>query len=397
MVTEVAPEHGGGHLMSVIEELRERRTQARAAADEILVRAQTEERDLSAEELDQYQERVHEEREADERLEQLRDDEIKQLRAAPAREPADSDHPLGEWLTRAISGASGAGAALTPSEYPRTFFDKLSAQSVGLASGMQVVTTDRDSVVFPRWLSDTTAAWTSEAGTISSTDANADTVTATPRKLAALQPISNETLADSNPSLFEVVAAGLVRSLALKLDLGLFEGSGSAPEIRGLKNVASIQTVSMGMNGLAITNLDPIADALGLLITANANPSALVMAPRTWASLAKVKEVSGSAKPVLQDSAGSGGQPIQRQVYGVPVFLSSQLSITETQGTANNASSIYAYDATQCVVVQRQDVSVEIDRSRLFNSDQSEIRAISRFDLVVPSPSAVVRILGIIP
>jgi hypothetical protein len=44
----------------------------------------------------------------------------------------------------------------------------------------------------------------------------------------------------------------------------------------------------------------------------------------------------------------------------------------------------------------RQDVRVELDRSRLFNSDQSELRAIMRADLVVPNPKAVVRIRGIL-
>jgi HK97 family phage major capsid protein len=81
----------------------------------------------------------------------------------------------------------------------------------------------------------------------------------------------------------------------------------------------------------------------------------------------------------------------------VPVYLSSQLSTTETQGTANNASSAYVYQADQVVAVMRQDVRVERDSSRLFNSDQSELRAIMRADVVVPNPKAVVRILGIIP
>jgi len=385
--------------MAVIDELRDRRREVRTAADDLLTRASGEERDLTAEELEQYQTRVSEEREVQERIEEMRDSEVRELRAGAARQPDQpSEHPLGEWLVRAISGASGAGAAFTPSEFPSTFFDRLAAASVGLASGFAVVQTERDSVVFPRWMSDTTAAWTAEGATISSTDANADTVTATPRKLAGLQPISNETLADSSPSLFEVVASGLVRAIALKADLGFFEGTGTAPEIRGLKNVAGIGTVSMGVNGAIPTNLDAFADAIGTLQQANAEGSAIVMHPRTWQGLSKVKEqTTGNNKPLLQDSAGSGAQGIQRSLYGVPVYLSSQISITETQGTSGAvASSAYVYQPDQVVVVQRSDVAVELDSSRLFNSDQSEIRAISRLDLVVPNPAAVVRVLGIL-
>src|SRR5262249_24807059 len=151
-----------------------------------------------------------------------------------------------------------------------------------------------------------------------------------------------------------------------------FEGSGTAPEIRGLKNVAGIGTVSLGVNGATPTNFDPFADALGTLETANTEGGAIVMHPRTWQTLSKIKEVSGSAKPVLQDNAGSVSQGLQRSIYGVPVYLTSQLSITETQGTATTASSAYVYTPSQVVVVRRSDVSVELDRSRLFNIDSSE-------------------------
>lgn len=41
--------------------------------------------------------------------------------------------------------------------------------------------------------------------------------------------------------------------------------------------------------------------------------------------------------------------------------------------------------------------AVERDSSRLFNSDESEVRAIMRADFVVANPSAVVRITGLRP
>lgn len=382
--------------MSLLAELRTKRTELRAQLDQLITRAADEQRDLTGDEFGEHRDASAQLREVDDRIEQVRDDELRELRAAAARPAGQPANALGEWLTRAITGASGAGAAFTPTEFPATFFDKLSAASVGLSSGFSVISTDRDSVTIPRWTADPTAGWVAEAGTISSTDANGDSVTATPRKLAGLQRTSNETLADSNPSLYERIAAGLVRSIALKADLGFFEGSGTAPEIRGLKNVVGIGAVSMGTNGAIPTTLDPFADAIGTAVEANANPSVIVMHPRTWRTLSKIKEVSGSAVPVLM-ADGNPTQGPRRSIYGLPVLLSSQLSITETQGSATTASSAYIYDAAEVVVVRRQDVSVEIDRSRLFNSDESEIRAIARMDLVVPNPAAVVRIAGLLP
>ncbi len=237
-----------------------------------------------------------------------------------------------------------------------------------------------------------------EAATISGSDATLAQVTATPRKLAVLETVSNEPIRDSEPAVIDVISANMTRALALKLDLGFFEGSGSGAEITGLKNVGGIGTVSMGDNGAALTNLDPFADAIGTLAQANAKATAIVMHPRTWQALSKLKEqTSGNNKPLLQEHAGSGSQGIQRSIYGVPVYLTSQLSVTETQGSASNGSSAYVYQADQILFVRRQEVEVTVDSSRLFNSDQSELRATCRADMVVPNAAAVVRIARIVP
>jgi HK97 family phage major capsid protein len=120
------------------------------------------------------------------------------------------------------------------------------------------------------------------------------------------------------------------------------------------------------------------------------------MHPRTWRTLLKIKEASGSAKSLMQSEMGVDGAPV-RTLFGVRVYLSSQVSTTETQGTATSvASSAYVFDPSQVFAVFRQDTRVEVDSSRLFNSDQSEIRAIMRADLAVANAAGVVRILGIL-
>jgi hypothetical protein len=77
------------------------------------------------------------------------------------------------------------------------------------------------------------------------------------------------------------------------------------------------------------------------------------------------------------------------------VFISGQLSITETQGSSSDCSTSYVYTADQVVMVRRKDVEIELDRSRLFNTDQSEMRGKMRVDLIAPNPLAIVRIIGI--
>jgi hypothetical protein len=51
----------------------------------------------------------------------------------------------------------------------------------------------------------------------------------------------------------------------------------------------------------------------------------------------------------------------------------------------------------EVVLVRRQDATIELDRSRLFDRDMSELRSKLRADLIAPNSSAIVRIVGIRP
>ncbi len=235
-----------------------------------------------------------------------------------------------------------------------------------------------------------TAAFYNELQAITPSDPTFVSLTATPRKLAALVQMSNEVIDDSDPSIVDLINTHIAGILALRLDLAAFEGSGTAPEIRGIKNTSGITVQSMGTNGTALTNLDPIADAIATLEANNATASAIVMPPRTWNAIRKLKDTTNA--PLL----GDGATATATSLYGVPVYISGQLSTAETQGTATTASSIYVYDASQIVVVRRNDASIELDRSRLFNQDASEMRGTLRADVLVPNPTAVVRIAGVL-
>jgi len=283
-----------------------------------------------------------------------------------------------------------SAASIAPPELSSFLFDRLRAASALLASGVQVIATDRDAVQWPKLSADVTPAFYNEGAAITPSDPTLVTLTATPRKLATITQVSNETVDDSEPSVVDVLNAHVAQVLALRLDLAAFEGSGTVPEIRGLKNVSGVQAVSMGTNGAAVTNLDSIADAFALLEGANAIPGAIVMHPRTWNQIRKLKDSTGA--PLL----GDGSNATAMSVYGVPVYLTSQLSTTETQGTATAASSIYIYDVGQVVLVRRQDATIELDRSRLFNQDMSELRGRARVDLVCPNPPAICRIAGVL-
>jgi HK97 family phage major capsid protein len=320
-----------------------------------------------------------------------RDDQPTEVRVMGELSTAMRQVSPGE--SRALTDA----ISLTPTAVATTLFDRLRASAVMLNTGMSVLNMpDADSVTYPQITGDVSPAMYAEAAAITPGDPTFSSVTATPRKLAHLVQMSNEVLDDSTPPLEGVLRDHLLRTLALKLDQQLLEGTGSAPEIRGLKNVASIQTLAAATNGAQPT-FDNFADALALLEAVNVplDRVAIVMHPRNVATLRKLK--ASTAGTDLWSSAEPAG-PSPRAVFGVPVYTTPQLSTNEVQGTSGTvANSAYLFDTANVIYVRRQDPTVVLDRSRLFNSDQSELRATMRGDLLVPNPTGVVRLTGLLP
>jgi HK97 family phage major capsid protein len=294
----------------------------------------------------------------------------------------------------ARSLTTSSASPIAPPELSTFLFQKLRASSVVLASGVRTIATDRESITWPKLSADVSPTWYGEGDTITPGDPSFVSLTATPRKLAHIVQLSNEVVEDSAPPVIDVVTGHLATMLGLRLDYFLLEGNGTSPQITGLKNASSTQSVSMGTNGAQLTNLDVISDALGLLEAANApKPYAIVMPPRTWNTIRKMKDVQN--RPLLEP-VPDGSVP--QSLFGAPVYTTSQLSTNETQGTATTqCNSIYVYSPSEVVFVRRTDATIEYDRSRLFNSDQSELRGKIRADLLLPNPEAVVRIVGVKP
>lgn len=268
---------------------------------------------------------------------------------------------------RALSTTSAS--AIAPAEMSTMLFDKLRPSSIALQSGIRVISTDRESITWPQLTVDPTPAFYSEGGTITPGDPTFTTLTAEPAKIAHIVQCSNEVIDDSDPSIVEVITDNLTKVLGLKLDAAIFSGGTAVPGITGLENTASIQTggtITSGGEAL----WDPIISAVGLLQAANVpEPYAIAAPPTVMTALALAKTTGES----YEQLAAPRDLP--------PVYTSTQLS-----------TYTYVYAPAELVLVRRQDATVEVDRSRLFNSDSSEIRGKLRADLLVPNPSAVVRL-----
>lgn len=214
-----------------------------------------------------------------------------------------------------------------------------------------------------------------EGAEIPATDADFDEVVVRPAKVGGLSIISRELAEDSSPSAQQLVGDGLAEKIARGVDAA-FIGNTTTNGPSGLLSIAGVSTVDT--NG-AITNTDPFAEALSKAEVAGAAVTSFVAHPTTVLELSKVKKQTGSNEPLLGYNAA---QPTQRQVLGVPLIPSPAVAV----------GTVWAIPQAKIVIVLRDDVRLDVDRSRYFETDRIGIKATMRVGFAFPHPAAVVRL-----
>lgn len=371
-------------------------------AAEITAKAETERRDLLASELRD----VRRHSQAAQALGMaLRTAEITRHNASMARSAASvAINGMGAtsdatWLpsyrtwqswqgeARAVGSSSNA---FVPTATANIYWDRLRARSVTLAAGPVLLPVEDTSLIVPKIAGSVTIGPVSENSEITATDPTLSSVVLTPRKFAALTRCSNEALEDSSPALRVVIAEDLLREMATFLDAQMLVGTGSSGQIRGLSNTtgATAQAVN------AVPDLDDFADAIASYQAANGDLSraAFFVAPRTWSVLRK-QTATGSGEYLL--SAGDPTQATRPSVFGVPVFVTSNIPTNLTVGQSSNNSLAILADMGQVLVGLRKDVELLFDTSLYFAYDQTALRVVSRVDMQVANAASVVVMTGL--
>ncbi|MFF5030035.1 phage major capsid protein [Streptomyces collinus] len=286
-----------------------------------------------------------------------------------------------------------SASAVIPTQTLGQVFDFLRHKSVFLAAGPRVLTMDGKTLSVPRISASTSAAMVAEGSSIPVTDMTLQAVTLTAKKAAVLTKATNESLDDSNPELLRIVGDDHMKEVARLLDAQFLAGDGTGNNMRGLRNFAGVTVTSMGANGASLS-LDALADAVGRLESANGdlNGAAWFMSGRSWASIRKAKD-GQSRYQVSPDPTQDG----ERRLFGIPVYISNQVSNSETVGTSNDCSWIGLVDLSQIAVGRRAEVSVAYSQDAYFDSDVTGIRSTSRWDIAPLDPNGVQLITGVRP
>ena len=408
-------------MPDLLDQLRDQRTAARTAADTILERAATEQRDLTPEELAEHGRQVVAEREASDAMEAERDRQLAELRAAATRRPGPTvpREPVltreqsvydylaaraqfdpaeqeglsfdrwirgvatGEWddapLERALAESSvGAGGALVPSPLGARVIDLARNATRVFQAGAITVPMTSQTLALARLTSEGTPAWKTENAAITAADMVFDRVTFTARTLVRLITLSVELFEDADPSSEDVIARSFAGQMAVELDRVALLGTGTAPEPRGVLNQTGVTLTDHGAAGSAITNYDWWLDAIGAVRAAGFEPNAHIQAPRSSTSLSKLKEATTNA--YLAPPAGL-----------LPMLNTKSVPINITVGASTDTSYIFTADWSNLLVGIRTPFRLRFVGERyLADNLQYAFLAYLRCDVQLSQPSSFV-------
>jgi len=240
-----------------------------------------------------------------------------------------------------------------------------------------LIPTDATRTHIPLVTADPSAAWVAEGDEIGATDPTIDDIVAVPAKIAGLTIITNELAADTSPAAANIVGEGLSRDIAKKIDLAFFGSNGvSTIQPAGLEDLIGFGDVD---GGSAWANLDPFAEAISNADELGLELDTFVANPADALTLAKLKAATGSNLPLL---GADPANPTKRTLQGVRLLVSAGVT----------AGTIWGIPKIRSIIVRRNDVDLQTDKSAYFTSDRTAIRATMRVTFAFPQAAAVQKI-----
>ncbi len=222
------------------------------------------------------------------------------------------------------------------------------------------------------------AAETSEAGSYAESVFVWTQRTSTVRKITDSIPVTDEQLEDEM-QVRSLLDQRLAFGLRQRLDAQILTGDGSAPNLRGINNVASIQTQAKGSDPTIAAFMKALTK---IRFTGRANPTGAVFHPNDWQDIVLTQNSNGD---YLFGNPFMGAGP--SSLFGIPVALSD--AQTENTGLIVDFSNFTRLD-------DRRGVSIMLGyNSTQFVEGEQTIRADMRVAFTVTRPAAVCQLTGI--
>jgi hypothetical protein len=272
---------------------------------------------------------------------------------------------------QAVSSSSYGGYPFPPDVVAQIFVTILTGAP--FAQALTPLPTSSGSVVFPQ-AAPAGGNWTLEGSALPAVTMNDAALVSTPRKLAALIALSNESLDDSSIPIGDLTGAAIRDSVAPILDDGLLHGTGTPPQPSGILAVATAAANKPDLR-------QAIVGCWGELLASGA-PADSVVAFVPPTVLATEWERTGTTGDPIHEDA-----PDQTLTLGpgIRTVAVPKLSASTTP------PEILVADVSSLYLVLREPLVIETSRELYFGSDQLALRVKGRYAVACPTPGKSLR------
>ncbi|MGW1300406.1 phage major capsid protein [Streptomyces sp. NPDC002514] len=401
-------------MSEFIKRLQERRLNVWEQTKELLDTAETEKRDLTAEEEQTYQRLSADLDKIDERVKDLAgaeqrskdaEDAFTQLLAKPAearRQPAEHESELRRWARgemRGINIAPPAGVSFRDlvkgtataggNTVPTTFYGRLIAHLIEV-SGLMMAgptvlnTASGETIEIPVTTAHSSAALTAEAAPLNESDPAFAKRTLGAYKYGVLLQASSELLTDTGVDLEGYLSMQAGRALGNAFGTHAITGSGTGQPTGVITSASTGKTGGTGAAG-AFT-ADDLIDLFYSVIAPYRNSTSCgwLMRDATLGAARKLKDLQGQYlwQPSIQVGAPD-------TLLGKPVHTDPNVA-----AVAVSAKSVAFGDFSQYFVRMAGGVRFERSDDYAFNSDLTTFRAIIRADGLLVDQTGAVKVFA---
>ena len=281
---------------------------------------------------------------------------------------------LGVWVKRDLN-TSDDNEIVATNLMAGSFIDVLRNSASVMAAGARMMPGLVGNVAIPKKATASAGGWIStEGGASSESEPTFSQVTMTPRTVGAYTDMTRQAILQSTPAIEALVRDDLTQALALALDKGALEGSGSSGQPTGILNTVGVNKPT---NFAAAV---PTFAEMVALETALAEDNALlgnlayITDAATYGGLKTKSKDSGSGMFVLEGGEANGYRVIRSQqatagnVYfgnfsDLLIGMWGGLDLTVDPYTASSSGTV------RIVALQSVDVAVRHAVSFAYNND----------------------------
>jgi HK97 family phage major capsid protein len=228
------------------------------------------------------------------------------------------------------------------------------------------------------------------------------------RRAGGVVKLSNELLRFSPGVAETMIRTGLVKRASLTEDLAFLEGTGGGQPLgivnwpRSSNNAPTADKITLHTagttGGTGDTLIPEDIQKMMALVEEAPDPdgaTAWIMRPLMFAGLANLRADGGGGVgtgPFLFPiTRGNLGAAILKEMAGLPVLTSTQISKSRTKGGSGAALTyVLCGDFHQCLLGRFGTIELAMSVDAGFAADQTWLRAITRFDIALAHPEAFV-------